>query len=217
MAISNLASGFRPGVCTSTTRPTNPFNGQVIYETDSKQTLVWQGSAWVMLTDADTPPGLQLVKTQTVGSGVASVTVTDAFSSEWDNYIISGNGIEFNTANDSISLQMRTGGTTATTNYYFVLGYWTYAGAANLAASNNGSSWNNIARALGAAQKTSFSINVNGPFLTQRTTVGSFVSGTDLTGSASGYHNSATSYTDFVLAVSGTMTGGTIRVYGYRN
>ena len=32
--------------------------------------------------------GLTLVKTQTVGSGVSSVTVTDAFSATFDNYEI---------------------------------------------------------------------------------------------------------------------------------
>lgn len=38
---------FRPGVCTSTTRPANPATGQVIYETDKSRTLVWSGTAWI--------------------------------------------------------------------------------------------------------------------------------------------------------------------------
>ena len=38
---------IQPGVCTSSTRPTSPFEGQVIYETDTDRTLVWSGSAWV--------------------------------------------------------------------------------------------------------------------------------------------------------------------------
>jgi hypothetical protein len=46
MAISNVSNGFRPGVCTSTTRPTAPFEGQMIYETDTDKVLVWNGSAW---------------------------------------------------------------------------------------------------------------------------------------------------------------------------
>jgi hypothetical protein len=33
-----------------------------------------------------------------------------------------------------------------------------------------------------------------------------------------GYHGVATSYTGFTIAVlSGTITGGTIKIYGYRN
>lgn len=46
MAISNLSTGLRPGVCTSTTRPSAPFEGQMIYETDTDKVLVWNGSAW---------------------------------------------------------------------------------------------------------------------------------------------------------------------------
>lgn len=47
MAVPNSLA--RPGVCTSLTRPVNPFEGQVIYETDSNDTLVWTGSAWLNL------------------------------------------------------------------------------------------------------------------------------------------------------------------------
>ena len=43
---------LKPGVCTSTTRPTNPFTGQTIYETDTTLAKVWNGTAWV-----EYPPG----------------------------------------------------------------------------------------------------------------------------------------------------------------
>lgn len=43
LASSSLA---RPGVCTSSTRPASPYEGQVIYETDTDKVLVWNGSAW---------------------------------------------------------------------------------------------------------------------------------------------------------------------------
>jgi hypothetical protein len=48
MAISNNSTGLRPGVCTSTTRPTAPYEGQHIYETDTDIEYVWSGSAWVV-------------------------------------------------------------------------------------------------------------------------------------------------------------------------
>lgn len=47
MGISNNASGLRPGVCTSTTRPTTPYNGQLIYETDTKKVYIYNGTSWV--------------------------------------------------------------------------------------------------------------------------------------------------------------------------
>lgn len=37
---------LKPGVCTSSTRPSAPFDGQVIYETDTDTTRVWDGSVW---------------------------------------------------------------------------------------------------------------------------------------------------------------------------
>jgi hypothetical protein len=39
-------------VCTSSTRPASPYDGQVIYETDTDATKVWNGSAWVGATNA---------------------------------------------------------------------------------------------------------------------------------------------------------------------
>ena len=58
MPITNYLPSSRliqPGVCTSTTRPASPFEGQVIYETNTKQTLVWQGSAWVNYVSSVSP------------------------------------------------------------------------------------------------------------------------------------------------------------------
>jgi hypothetical protein len=36
----------KPGVCTSSTRPASPYEGQFIYETDTDKLLAWNGSAW---------------------------------------------------------------------------------------------------------------------------------------------------------------------------
>ena len=49
MTISATTQGIKPGVCTSTNRPSAPFDGQVIYMTDVDQTAVWDGSQWTVL------------------------------------------------------------------------------------------------------------------------------------------------------------------------
>lgn len=52
MAISNFIPSSRimqPGVCTSSTRPASPYEGQAIYETDTDKVLVWNGSIWTLL------------------------------------------------------------------------------------------------------------------------------------------------------------------------
>jgi hypothetical protein len=49
MTISATTQGIKPGVCLSTSRPVNPFDGQVIYMTDVDQTAVWDGTQWTVL------------------------------------------------------------------------------------------------------------------------------------------------------------------------
>jgi hypothetical protein len=190
----------------------------VIYETDTKQTLVWQGSSWVMLTDADTPPGMVLVKTQTVGASVSSVTVSDCFSSTYENYKIIISGGSCNTPVD-IALSL---GSSSTGWYGGVMYHpFTTAGPANVAAVglNNASYF--LYAANGSSNGLSGQIELTGPYLSKITGLTTQFSVMNTSGSvvnANGIHNVATSYTSFTLtAVTGTITGGTICVYGYRN
>ena len=54
MTISATTQGLRPGVCTSSNRPASPFEGQMIYETDTDNVLVWNGTAWLYLSTPQT-------------------------------------------------------------------------------------------------------------------------------------------------------------------
>ena len=53
----------KPGVCTFATRPATPYEGQMIYETDTDRILVYSGTAWVM-------PGTSTLVTSLPGSPV---------------------------------------------------------------------------------------------------------------------------------------------------
>ena len=49
MPLSNYLPNSRisqAGVCTSATRPASPYEGQMIYETDTDKVLVWNGTGW---------------------------------------------------------------------------------------------------------------------------------------------------------------------------
>jgi hypothetical protein len=93
MAVPNSLA--RPGVCTSLTRPVNPFEGQVIYETDTDDTLVWNGSSWLNLHFAsfDAKGNLFVGTGASTGANLAvgaddSVLVADSTASEgvaWSN------------------------------------------------------------------------------------------------------------------------------------
>jgi len=88
MPITNYLPSSRliqPGVCTSTTRPASPYEGMVIYETDTNKTYVYNGSAWVMTVSADTPPGMEFLGT-TSFSAQSTIQFTSIFSSTYRNY-----------------------------------------------------------------------------------------------------------------------------------
>jgi hypothetical protein len=157
--------------------------------------------------------GLWLVKTQTVGNAVTSVTVTGAFSADYDSYKIiytGGSG----TINDQI--RMTLGGSTG--GYYSALNYVFYSGGTGVLTGNGIAYWN-----VGS-QKTvgnSIDIDIHNPFLGDETWFNGHYVGVQaggVVGAIAGYHDQGLSYSAFTLtAGAGTITGGTIKVYGYRN
>jgi hypothetical protein len=158
--------------------------------------------------------GLWLVKTQTVGSGVSSVTVTDAFSADYDNYKITYTG---GTQSSGGIITLKLGA--SATGYYNVLVYgntWATPTATGTS-TNNGSVWNFAG--FGDTNTAYVNCELMQPFAAKYTGLTfSYISSSNA-GVGSGYHGVATSYSDFTLTAAGglTLTGGTIRVYGYRN
>jgi hypothetical protein len=207
---SGASSVIKPGVVTSSTRPSSPFVGQLIYETDTARLAAYNGSAWV------TQNSLQLIKTQTIGSAVSSVTVSDAFSASYDNYLITLSG---SIASASVYMKMTLGATT--TGYYNSLGYLSYDSATPNGNNNsNGAAFTFIGRITTTG--CNMRINLTDPFLAVRTGLDFSYSAYDtdsIAAQGGGYLNNTTSYTGFTLAqsASATFTGGTIRVYGYAN
>lgn len=207
-AILGASSAIRPGVVTSSTRPSVPFDGQLIYETDTDRLAQYNGSAWV------TQNGLQLISTTTIGSAVSTITVSNVFSSLYENYkiLISG-GL----GSTELQLNMQLG--SSTTQYYSSGIYTDYStGSVGSANSSNTSSWIRVGWANTALGQVTMNMDILGPFIS---TVGTSATslwsrnGNNL-GMLSYYHNVATSNTGFTLTTStGTVTGGTIRVYGY--
>ena len=157
--------------------------------------------------------GLTLVKSQVIGSAVSSVTVTGAFSATYDQYRVTING----GVGSTVGLISFTLGS-ATTGYY----YQTFYGAYNNTVSGVGAQ--NQSSVLRAGSFSTNSINFNmdfhNPFLTKDTYFNGPVIGETsslIAGNTNGYQASATSFTSITFSVSGTLTGGTIRVYGYKN
>lgn len=172
-------------------------------------------SSGEVLTAADmNAVGLWLVKTQTVGTAVSSVTVTGAFSSTYDNYLITMAG---GTQTDNTSIYVQLG--SSATGYYAFLNYGDVTANTPLGAARN----NGVRFAWVGGGKATFashaSFQLVNPFAAAYTKLlhGTYQNDGGY-GITTGEHRVATSYTSFVLGPeSGTLTGGTIRVYGYKN
>lgn len=147
----------------------------------------------------------------TIGSAVASVTVNGVFSSTYENYRILWSGMSANTASD-LTLQLSgipnsvytTGGSFTT----FVSATLTGYGPAAT------SRW-----AIGPSNAgANGSCDLYGPFATRTKGITSLGLNAQSQYSFNGYCSSTTSASGFVLApTAGTLTGGTVRIYGYNN
>jgi hypothetical protein len=159
--------------------------------------------------------GSWLVKEQVVGTTVSAVTVTDAFTADYDSYRVVWTGGIASTSNNA----RLTFGAIAT-GYYAAWQDINYgSGATNVVRDNNAAYFS----FAGIAQTTLVSCDfvVNGPNLLFPTTFYSMVPNPSTSGGSligSGYNTSALAHTSFTLTAStGTFTGGTIRVYGLRD
>jgi hypothetical protein len=152
--------------------------------------------------------------TVTVGNAVSSVTVSGVFSSLYDNYKIifsGGSGTVW------AGLQFKLGATA--TGYYAGRQGITYAGVNASAATANGTSFPYVGYIHPNGSQVNLDIfNAN---LSTKTFFSCQPVAMDTGGeifTAGGFLNDNTSYTAFTLTTtSGTFTGGTIRIYGYRN
>jgi hypothetical protein len=155
---------------------------------------------------------LVLISTTTIGTTVASVTVTNCFNASYDSYKIIASGVTAS-GSGSVAFQL-----TGLTTGYFGQGIFTSFTATGPFLSG----YNNIASVThGGGTDSSFlclDIDIDSPFLAKPTFI--FCRYIDNTngGTATAKQTSSTSATGFTITpASGTLTGGTIRVYGYTN
>jgi hypothetical protein len=213
-----------------TTGMTNPMTttGDTIYSSSgSTPARLGIGTAGQVLTvnsgatapEWKTPSsgsGLTLVKTQTIGSAVSSITVSSAFSSTYDNYLITISGGVVST-NANLNCQLG-----STTSGYYMNGYYMQPTSTTVGgdALNGTTSFKYCAS--GDTTSIGGHFTLMAPNLAKPTL---FVADAWRGSSNRTYSNyrgsldDTTQYTEFTLIVdsSGTATGGTIRVYGYTN
>jgi hypothetical protein len=213
-SVVGAQSIIKPGVCTSSTRPAVPFEGQMIFETDTDRLYIYNGTAWVIPNSpAQNPTGLEFIKTQAVVAGEAATAVTNVFSATYDNYRVVVTGLQ-TSASQGLALKM---GTTAT-GYYGNMVYALYNATAWTFVPQNNSNFWFVGLTDAGVPTTSSTFDLIAPFLSVRTQMNGGYYGRGYVGTFAGSLENSTSYTDFRFFndSSGTMTAGQISVYGYR-
>lgn len=79
-AIGSL--GFKPGVCTSTTRPAAPYEGQLIFETDTDSVAFWDGSYWRYIEARRNLLYNGAMQVAQRGTSTASITTTGYYTAD---------------------------------------------------------------------------------------------------------------------------------------
>jgi hypothetical protein len=175
-------------------------------------------SAGAVLTAAQMNQlGLFLIKSQVVGAASLSAVVTDAFSSDYNNYFVTWTG-----GTGSVGgAQLRIAFNVDTANNYYSNIITQTAGLAAVNGQAFGALTGFTVVGYVDTGDTSLSLTINNPNRTLNTNFyGSFncLGGSSQVGTVGGWSIATGANTGFTLyPSSGTISGGTVRVYGYRN
>ena len=210
----NITNSGIPVFATTTTRDAafggagekTLAEGQFAYIEATNTTQYYDGAAWQSVGQT---PGLTLISTATIGSAVSSATISNVFSSTYANYLVTINSFTNSVTGSGYNLfRLDAGGTT------------NYTTRGTYAAGVADSSVSSAASRMGVKStgRQGLILFLLGPNLAENTLGWLGGPNGEFPGFYNLFVNSTTQYTDFtVLPDSGTITGGTIRVYGFSN
>lgn len=156
--------------------------------------------------------GLVYVTSTTIGSAVSSVTVSNCFSSTYDNYRIT---IAGGTASvqSNIALQL----SSITTSVYYQLGYYQSSWSSSARADYASGATTSVIASDGSVDGYATIIELSSPNLAKRKFGSTYSQSANNQYSMPFQVASTSTSTGFTITPgSGTLTGGIITVYGYR-
>jgi hypothetical protein len=221
-SVLGASSVIKPGVCTSSTRPTAPYVGQLVFETDTNRLVVFTASGWVYQT-ATGAPGLVHITSASFTSATSVSLPANTFTSTQRNYKVIF-VVNAQTGSVSLTMRLRAGGSDNTTSNY-------YQGSPGFDSNNSvKNTANNEASSLTigttypsstVAVGGSIVLDVLQPQVTEKTHLLGHVtffttSGHLETHAVGALHNTTTSFDSLSLisSVASSITG-VVRVYGY--
>ncbi len=212
------SSLIKPGVIDNTAaRPASPYEGQVIFQKDTDQLLVWNGTAWIIPNSStQNPTGLELITTKTTGAS-GLITFYSTLSASYDNYLIKYS-TSTNTSSVDVNMRMANATTPVGGTSYNSGGYRIDYPANGGVGTNNvlGVGYWSVGRLDFGSATGSATIELFSPFKTSPTTFSSSYVDNRFMGSYIGRLATATSYDGFDIQLS-TSWAGQVSLYGYRN
>lgn len=210
-SVLGASSTIKPGVVTSSTRPSAPYVGQLIFETDTNRLAVYNGSAWV------TQNGLQYISSLSLSG--SSVSINNCFSSTYEHYLLyCGDMVLNNTTARDINLRLRASGTDSTASVYAREIVGAYSASVFSGAATDTSHYINAV--VDSTLRVSFKAEIMHPFSAIPTSITSTSFGYRNGGgnqwwSHNTFHTASTSYDGFTMFCNTqTFTSGTVYVYG---
>jgi hypothetical protein len=220
------SSLIKPGVIDNTaSRPASPYEGQVIFQKDTDQLLVWNGTAWVIPNSpAQDPAGMALItptsvtngtlsgNVASITSGSSSVSINGCFTADYRNYKVIITGLSHTT---TPGIRVKFNASTGST-YSSVLTYFSYAGSTSVN-SNESNTSTGLQLCFSSSNNNTTEFEIFAPFVVSTTSMRGSGIRSDNPQITLGYDSNSASQTGFSLVPdNGTFTSGEIRIYGYR-
>lgn len=165
-----------------------------------------------LITPSSVTGGTLSGATVTVGTTVSSCVINGVFSANFDNYLLIINAVTGSVSSGDLTMTL----SGATTSYYETFYYRTPGGATEGNSDVNNGSFFRLCTLSNGAQNNA-RVDVLSPFLNLVTQIHGQAYARNFYNHFGGARDAA-SHTGLTIAPSGgTITGGTIRVYGYSN
>jgi hypothetical protein len=202
--------------------PGSPSEGMIVFQKDTNELKIYDGSAWVSVLDTDTPPGLVYLNSYTLSGTTTSFQ--GCFNSSYTNYLILFDNVMLSSG-DTIDFQMMSGATSiGTSNYYSQRLYVQGATAGGTPVRTNAAFGSLIyCAAYSATDSQGFQVMISNPFEARPTNLnifGNYNSSAGPTYYLDGWasaHTVSTAYDGIrIYSNNGYTLTGTATLYGYR-
>ena len=225
----NTLAGQGHIVCTSSTRPSSPATGTMIYETDTGFIVVYNGTSWVQMMSPAAPPGVVLIQPTSVSgtgvsvanglvsfSGTSQVFVNGVFSSAFKNYRLIFNAVGTQASITNVRFRWRASGVDYDNDYYNRMWYQ-HLGTFTTAAGDNAvhAEWQYVANLKSYWTMDIFDPNVN-TYTSYIAHHHAYGSTNNLSGETHSWNNAIRVYDGFSLNPTNGTMAGTLSVYGIR-